>query len=377
MIGHGSGSSGQEYELGATAVEPNSLVIMVEEERGMNAWRQVPDVGAAARGDAVYSLDPEAGTIRFGDNVNGRAPGAGRAIQVASMRAGGGAAGNIPAQIIKQMAAIAGLPKVKLNQPVAMSGGAEAESLDQAELRIPASLRHRDRAVTAQDCRELAAATPGVQIGRVELIERFRPHNREEAMPGAVSVMILPASNRMRAPAPRPDRPILETVHRWLDERRPLATEMYVIGTEYRPIGVSVAVQISDSDNREQILQAVTQTVHRLLWPLAPGGNDGAGWGLGESVDDRIIESMVARVPGVLTVSPVKLFTRSSDAKSWLAVSPDIDGRTQIALQKWQLPELVSLGVGEGGEASNNLPDMASGSASDSIVAVPVVPEHC
>jgi hypothetical protein len=122
--------------------------------------------------------------------------------------------------------------------------------------------------------------------------------------------MAIPARAGTEKPAPRPDRAMLETVHAWLDARRPLGTELYVIAPEYVPIGVSAAVELVDPSTREQVLDMVSQAIRLHLWPLAPGGPDGQGWPLGRDLDDRLIETAIARVPGVRAVAPVRLFTR-------------------------------------------------------------------
>ena len=64
------------------------------------------------------------------------------------------------------------------------------------------------------------------------------------------------------------DRPLLETVHAFLDERRPVATELYTIGCVYKPLGVAVAVQIREGHVREQVLVQVRLALRRYLWPL-------------------------------------------------------------------------------------------------------------
>lgn len=375
-IGRGTGASGQVFALGATAIEPATLRIAVEERSGLTEYRQVPDIGTAPAGERVYSLDSEAGTISFGDGVHGRAPEAGYQVQVAAMRAGGGAAGNLPAGSITRMAALPDLPALKAIQPLPFSGGADAETLEQGEARIPAAIRHRDRAVTRMDFSQLAAAAPGIDVGRVTVLERFRPQTREEDMPGAVSVMLLPAASRMRAPCPRPDRPMLETLHRWLDERRPLATELYAIAPEYLPIGATVAVELTDQNRREEILKAVTDRLHALFWPLAPGGLDGEGWQAGETIDDRAVEAAIMRVPGVRALAPVRLFSRDA-AGAWSEIRPDANGRVRLPLRKWQLPELVSVDAAQGEIASDRLPAMDALPIDDKHVPVPFVPEHC
>lgn len=374
-IGQGTGASDLELKLGAESVEAATLQIDVEEEEGMRTWRQVPDTAAAGRDDRVYSLDSEAGTVRFGNGVRGMVPGAGRIVQVARMRAGGGVAGNLPPGTIKTMTAPGGAPRLKVMQPVATTGGADAESLADAEIRIPAMIRHGGRAVTAADYKELALRTPGVALGRVEVLERFKPQQRRDGVPGVVSVMVMPARLGTALPAPRPDRPTLETVHAWVDERRPLSTELYVIGTDYVPIGVSAAVELVDSTQREAVLNAVSEAIRLHLWALPPGGPDGQGWPLGRTVDDRLIETVIDRVPGVRAVAPVHLFSRRAGERRWRMVREDASGRARLRLLRWQMPELLMLAVTEGDSSSTSLPP--SRAAGEAEVAVPVVPEKC
>src|SRR5262249_15928722 len=73
-IGISSGSSDQEFALPGTPVEPETLVIQVEDSAlGYVTWQRIDDLNLAGRDSNVYSLDPEAGTIRFGDGLRGRA----------------------------------------------------------------------------------------------------------------------------------------------------------------------------------------------------------------------------------------------------------------------------------------------------------------
>lgn len=372
-IGRGTGLSGQELSLGATNVETGSLVIAVEEEEGMRVWPLVADIAMAGRGQRACAVDAEAGIVRFGDGVTGAVPASGRAIQVGYMRAGGGAAGNLPPASMSSIIGPDPLFKLKVNQPLAFTAGADAETLDQAEARIPAELRNGDRAVTRSDFAMIAAATPGVAIGRVEVLERFKPQQRREGLPGVVSVMVIPGRAGFEKPAPRPDRAMLESVYSWVDARRPLGTELYVIAPEYVPMSVSAAVELVDPANRDAVLEMVSQAIRLLLWPLPPGGPDGQGWPLGRMLDDRLIETAVARVPGVRDVAPVRMFTQSARA-AWTAVAEDATGRGRILLESWQLPELAMLSVSVGDTSSSTLPPPG---ASGGGVAVPVVPELC
>lgn len=376
QIGEGTGLSGQQLSIGTTNVEAESLAIEVEEEEGMRAYAPVADIAIAAPLARAYSLDAEAGTIRFGDGVHGLAPASGRAIHVVRLRAGGGSAGNLPAGALKTIAGPAPTPKLKLNQPLPLTGGADSERLEAAEARIPGMLRNGERAVTKADYQTLAMATPGVDVARVEVLERFKPQQRRADVPGVVSVMVIPARAGFEKPCPRADRATLESVFQWLDQKRPLATELYVVAPDYVPIGVSAAVEVADPGTRDAVLAAVADAIRRHLWPLPPGGPDGGGWPLGRAIDDWLIETAIARVPGVRTVAPVRLFSRTNGG--FRTITEDAAGRGRIELMPWQLPELAMLYVGEGSSAASTLPPDAAGTAASAGgVAIPVVPELC
>jgi len=263
--------------------------------------------------------------------------------------------------------------RTKALQALPTAGGIDAESLADAEKRIPSLLQNRERAVTSADYKAIAARVPGLLVGRVEVLPRFRPVQRLLDQAGVVSVMVFPQRVDVEAPAPRADRPFLESVYSWLDERRPLATEMYVIGCEYVPLAVSVAVELRDPTQRDAVLTGVAQAVKAWLWPLT-GGPDGTGWPLGRSVSDREIEVVASRVQGVDTVAPPRLFTRSDGETGWRAIGPDAGGRVQLPLQPWQLPELLAVVVTEGTDSPTDVQPTPSGAA---LVAVPVVPEVC
>src|SRR5690606_38253119 len=232
----------------------------------------------AASVAAAYELAAEARTIRFGDGVRGRVPDRQMRIRLASGRFGGGRAGNLPPGALTELSArrVEGgnAPPLRVHQPLATDGGDDAETLAEAEKRIPASLRHRERAVTPEDYRRLASGTPGIDVGRVELLPRFKPRDRRFDVLGVVSVMALPDQALAPPPNPRPDRPFLETLHAHLSARVPLTTELYVIGCEYVPLGLAVGITVREGFGPDQVVHEVREALRRLLWPLAGGGVD-------------------------------------------------------------------------------------------------------
>src|SRR5262249_18282905 len=313
----------------------------------------------------------------------GKIPPASGRIRIAFMRAGGGLAGNLPPGSLNDISGrdIKNLPvpppKLKVVQSVATEGGEDAETLAAAEQRIPARLRHSDRPVTGEAYKRPALDTPGVGVGRVAVMPRFKPQQRRSNVPGVVSVMTLPFKSPALAPNPRPDRPFIEAVHNQLNERRPVATELYVIGCEYVALGVSIGITIRDGFGRDAALNAVRDSDRTFLWPLAAGGLDGAGWPLGRAVRDREVEVIAARVAGVDSVAGVNLFRRSGNF--WQMITrASACAQVELSLRAWQLPELLSVVV----VADANPPDNLRGVPNpfgnqNAAVAVPVVPEVC
>jgi predicted phage baseplate assembly protein len=391
IVGQSDGTADQEMQLPGQSVEVESLQIQVEETgRGYQPWQRIEDLALAGRDAPVFSLDSEAGTIRFGDGIRGRVPELGRRVRVALMRVGGGEAGNLPPGSLTKISArdLAGRPvtNLKVSQPLPADGGQDAETLEEAERRIPALLRHRERAVTEEDYKRLAADTPAIRMGRVEVLPRFKPHQRRNNVPGVVSVMVLPFKEAASAPNPRPDRPFLESVHAYLDTRRPLGTELYVIGCQYIPLGISASVSIGDGFDREGILREIRESLRRYLWPLAPGGPQSEGWPLGRAVRDRELEVVVARVAGVDSVIGVNLFERQDD--DWrMLPRAGANAPVDLKLQRWQLPELLTVvviaadaagvGAGAGLGAPTDLSGAPNPFAAESGIAIPVVPEVC
>lgn len=373
QIGESTGLADQEFSLSATSVEAESFLLQVAEDGGsFERWQRVADLALAGRDQRVYALRAEEGVVAFGDGVRGKVPAEGARVRVERMRSGGGEVGNLPPGSLKE-ASVSGAT-LRVTQGLATTGGRDAETLAEAERRIPAILRHRERAVTEDDFRALATWAPATRVGRVEVLPRFSPKRRASGVPGVVTVMVLPPKSGAMPPAPRADRVMLERVYAHLAPRRPLATELYVIGCEYVPVAVSVAVVIRAGLDPSEVLAAVRAALRAYLWPLPPGGADEAGAPLGGAVRARELEVVVARVAGVEGVSTPRLFTRDTDGRWALVPTARECEPAELALLKWQLPELLDVVVIEGEESPTRV-DAPDGGAYD--IAIPVVPEVC
>lgn len=377
IVGLGNGRPDQIVNLPDRLIEPGSLVLEVEEEGAWIPWQAVDflvDLGGAAR---VYRLDAIEGVVYFGDGLEaGKRPPVGMRIRAASYRHGGGIATNLPAGEIKELSG--GSSRLTVRHEWICKGGIDAETVAQAERRIPQYLTHRNRAVTKLDYELLTQNNPVNPVAKAQVLEGFLPGANIRAardnVPGAVSVFVLPP----RAPAlrqtPKPSKGLLKDVFEYLLQRVVIGTELYVLSPEFVPLAVGVTVDVLDVDTEQETLQAVQNAVVEYLWPLAPGGARGDGWAMGLNVNANELQTRVARVAGVRTVKAVSLFQKitSGTTTSWQRLAKT----TPLSLLKYQLPELMGVSV----STANGEPELPTGIeplATGSGVPAPVIPEVC
>lgn len=366
FIGTGTAEESQTYKLAHRPVIEGSLVLEVEQAGGWKRWTEVDGFHASGADAGHYILDREAGTIRFGNGLQGLPPQIGQRIRSVEYRYGGGARGNVAAGAINKLPSV---PSVKAENPLAAVGGAEAESIEQALERIPGELRRRDRAVTASDFRELASMTPGAQVGRAECLPRFHPPTRTGERPGIVSVVVWPAEDHSNPNAPRPDRNLLRSVCEWLDARRLVTTELYVIPPAYRKVAVAVGLQVKDGYGVEAVRRWVELVIRQYLAPLPPYGPAGTGWPLGRRVHGPELEAAALQVEGVEFLEDLKVAGFDEAAQQW------VHGTVELAL--YEVPELTGITVVEGPVTLNPGEAIGAPPPGKTPVPIPVIRQVC
>lgn len=365
-LGTGTGQPGQVFALAQRPVisrdDSMPVVIEVEEAGIWQRWSEIESLDLAGEDDRVFSLDREAGEVRFGAG----GPALGARVRALSYFYGGGAASNVPAGAVAQLEGVAGALRVTNITPG--SGGSDAETLDEGLTRIPAELRRRDRAVTSGDFRELALLTPGAGIGRAECLPRYNPHGRAWNQPGIVSVMVWPGQMPADGTAPVPSRNSLDQVCRQLSSRRLVTTELYVLPPEYVSIAISTRIAVEPGYSVVAVTRWVEQILRQFLSPLPPHGPEGGGWPLGRLVNPRELEATVLQVEGVDYVEALRLARREGTA--WIVADT-------VALQAQQVPWLTHIvAVGPGA----TLPEpgtTAPPPAGPTPVPIPVIREVC
>jgi hypothetical protein len=338
LLGIGTAEAGQRYRLVHPGTRPSSVALDVEEAGSWVRWEEIDDLSASPAG-RHFQLDAESGEIRFGDGIRGRAPQIGERIRVLSYRYGGGIEGNVAPKAIGKCD-VAGVDVVN---PWPTSGGSEPEELADAIERIPAELRRRDRAVTRGDFAELAMRTPGAELARAECLPLFDPHAPTVERPGAVSVVVWPQRDRRHPSAPRPDRATLSSICRYLDERRLVTTELFVIPPTYRRIAVAVGVHVKPDHGIEAVRRWVELVLRQYLAPVPPYGPEGQGWPLGRRVHGPELEAAALQVDGVEYLEGLRISVEGTgpNGPTW----QERDNPPTVELEPYEVPQLAAITV--------------------------------
>jgi len=413
-----TGEPDQVVTLKHAPVLPGSVTLRItESNQETSIWKPVEDLLSAGPevpvrdprlppgavpppplSNAVFHLDAETGQLRFGDGLHGKRPPLGAKLS-ADYISSAGAAGNVGTGSVNASPALpAGL---KVTNPVSTWGGADAESQAEAEKQIPHFLQHRDRLVSVKDFETITWRTPGVAIGRVEVLPAYQPGvsiDIGEAS-GKVTLLVIPRYDASQPEAPLPDKNFLNAICEYLEPRRLVTTELYLYGPSYVPIWVSIGIQVKPGASVAEVRERVKAAVRQFVSPL-PAHADGSlvdenaqpgpytsgvkGWPLKKSVVDVELAAVVGRVPDVLAVNKVRLMRLGTK-----------DDETVIPMDGLlNLPRLAGLSVSIGDALTRQqlgVPDGSptfdsGGSAGGpgpaqpnltSPLPVPVIPEEC
>ena len=401
----GTGEPDQTAQLAQAPVLAGSVSVSITTAQGATStWTQISDLfgagsevpspdlrlppGAAAPLPApsnVFQLDPEAGVLTFGDGSHGARP-ANQSILRASYDYSVGGAGNVGVNSINTSPV---LPQgFTVTNPIRTWGGADAETSDEGELQISSYLQHRDRLVTANDFVTITLRTPGVQIGRVEVLPAYHPEissGRGGDAAGAVTLMLIPSFDPINPTAPTPSDAFLDAVCSYLDPRRLVTTEVFLRGPEYIGIWLSVGIRVVPGVSAATVTEAVKAALSSFLAPTAGGiqqlpADPAAlltapqsdvvtnGWPLGKSIVSLELVAVAGRVAGV-------------DYVQGVLVDQTGAGAAQIDFSGLQLPQVLGISVVEGDPLS--LDSLRGGSTAQptgpttTIVQIPVIPEEC
>ncbi|OIQ81577.1 baseplate J-like protein [mine drainage metagenome] len=313
-LGRSVGVPAQQFRVGSVpvAARREGEVVRVIATEGTTDWTEVEDFSASGPEDRHVVWESATGVVRFGPRVrypdgavrqHGAIPPDGALIQVTGYRHGGGAAGNVGARTLTSLRST--LPFVSSVENIApAAGGVDAETVEEAKVRGPLSLRTGQRAVTAGDFERLTRET-SVEVARARCLVGTETHN------GAVRVLVVP---QVRTD-PRIHKiddfalsePLLRSICEVLEERRCVGVAVEV-GTPFYQ-GVSVAALVRALPGRPVALvrQRVLDVVDRYINPVT-GGPTGTGWPFDTDITAAEVAQLLEVVEGVERVEEVQLF---------------------------------------------------------------------
>lgn len=317
ILGGSDGTVQQTLRLSGHPVLEGSLVLSIDEGDGLGfrQWHEVddfvdpdqaPGLDAAARRERhFFVLDRTLGEVRL-DGRRAHAPAAnpdrpGDSIRADTYRHGGGERGNVGAGALASLLTpVAGIDAGQTRNLFAADGGADEETLEEAELRGARSIRSRSRAVTSEDFEQIAlAAGP---VGRAHALPLFHPDFPGTPVPGVVTVVIVPDKP---GPAPRPGSVLLRCVCAALDQARLLTTEVYVVPPTYLEVRVVAELYAEADADTAALKEAALQALATLFHPLH-GGTDGRGWPFGGDIHFSRVHHVLL-LPGVARLGAVDI----------------------------------------------------------------------
>ncbi|WP_433274247.1 putative baseplate assembly protein [Pseudonocardia xinjiangensis] len=316
ILGEAEGVPGQRMQLSRPPVvlgEP-SLLLEVSDDDGWRPWEVVDNFAASDARSPHVRLDATTGEITFGPAVRepdgsvrqyGAVPLKGSVVRATRYRSGGGRTGNVSRGTVRVLrSSIPSIARVENREGA--RGGLDGETIDEAKVRAPITLRAQDRAVTPRDYEELTQrAAP--EVARIAC-----PTVRESGNENAVRVLVVPQAvpdigGRLRFEQLVPGDELLARITRYLEDRRPLGVRLSVGPPFYQGVSVQATMHSFRGVSSQQVRAGALDALYEYLDPLT-GGPQGDGWPFGRPLAAGELFAALQRVPGVELVDEVQLF---------------------------------------------------------------------
>ncbi|HTZ43943.1 MAG TPA: putative baseplate assembly protein [Jatrophihabitans sp.] len=313
VLGRSDGTPAQSFTVGRSPVLPRTAEehVAVTDRGTVTAWQEVADFTRSGPDDRHYTFSSGGGQITFGPRVryadgsvrqHGAIPPDGSEISITGYRHGGGGRGNVGARTLTVLRSTVPYIASVTNRQAA-SGGVDPETVAEAKVRGPLTLRTGQRAVTAGDFERLTMEA-SIEVARARCLP-----SADGA--GPVRVLVVPHVRRDSRQHELDDfaisAPLLQRVSEYLDQHRLVGTAVE-IGTPYYQ-GVSVAALVHTPAGRPAALvrQRAVDALTRYINPLT-GGAEGAGWLFDTDLNSAVVAQLLESVEGVERVEEVLLF---------------------------------------------------------------------
>ena len=350
LVGESNGTPGQSFFLqsqGILARQDGEYLQVTPTGELPQRWQEVENFANSGASDRHYTLDSRTGRVQFGPLIRepkhlqeevqlrrqvqwqghsfndaqlerletlerhyGAVPPQNALLHIVSYRTGGGDRGNVPRHALRVLKTA--LPYVRqVTNLEPGRDGADAESLEEAVLRVPRMLRTRNRAVTPEDYETLTLQASRA-VGRV-----YCPRQQPGGLPGVVTVYVVPRVNLPNLEQGiAPERfslssPLRNEIELFLGDRCMLGTQSFLQEPDYvgvsvqAVLGVEVDFQLGAA--RLELRRQLIQSLYQLLNPLT-GGRQGTGWNMGVPLYQSDLVRLIQNILGVQYLETLQLF---------------------------------------------------------------------
>lgn len=284
------------------------VVVSISDGSGPGvSWTLVDDFSAAGPADTVFTFDPVAEVLQFGNGINGMIPPSGSRLTV-SYRTSQGSAANVAGGLEWQVPVL-NLPGVYGVNLDAVIGGVAAEQL--ADLRARArSVCALQPIVTDADLLAAAGNLTGLRLVRAEMAPMG------VSPPSVRTLVALRVRDPAAAATSTPETAAwLEAVRRALSAQLTLGQRLRVIAPTYVQIGLQAAVTVSSDADPSAIAGQVVLALQARFALFASAAST-TPWPLGGAVAVQSIRGWIRSVPGVLSVTRLQLTSGNSTLTS-------------------------------------------------------------
>jgi len=316
FLGRGTGEPSQSLVVSPRTVVAESFRLFTLEGDEWHEWTLRRDFDGSDRDDKHFRFDRLTQAVVFGDGENGRVPPLDSLVVATGYetRAEEGnltqGAINILTDNLHNRAVLSDFDQVVedvalITNSFPATGGADAETIEEATERARQLIEKPTRAVTLSDYETLARETPGVRVARVSARANLHPSFPCFSAPGMITLIVLP---ELPVTRPVPSPALRRAISAYLRPRRIVGTRVEVVGPVYRKISVVARVQSATGVNTTNLQTRLKQRIDSFFDPLS-GGPDGTGWPFGRDVYRSEVLQVIDETPGVENVLSLELVT--------------------------------------------------------------------
>jgi hypothetical protein len=313
-----------EDDIAAFSEENAHLLEIVRDSEGhiqkcWIKWENVDNFYDSLPGDRHYLTHRSSGKIRFGDGKHGKVPpNPGRDKIKVNYTIGGGKKGNIAEHQIKSLQnSIAFINSV--DNPEPSGGGCDIETIGEALRRGPQLIKHRNRAVTAEDFEWLARQADS-NIAKVKCLANYNANAVKEA--GCVTVVIFPKGGSAGIAFANLKRRVEQFLLERAASSIAFLEKIQVIEPAHIEISIYAELVVNTIDD---IIPAEIESIAKLTQFLDPfrGNYDGKGWDIGQRIHSSTFYALLKSITNVNHVAQLSMTLNKIENEKRIEISTD------------------------------------------------------